>query len=86
MLVFRVVEVEYEDDDFREWVISRGGDMGSFLVRDVVFVIGMLIDDFDMVEADAVEVTERVSWSALTVAESGSPYSPFIWRQSHSFE
>ena len=53
--------MEYEDDDFREWVISRGGDMGSFLVRDVVFVIGMLIDDFDMVEADAVEVTERVS-------------------------
>lgn len=59
--MFRVVEVEYEDADFREWVISRGGDMGSFLVRDVVFVAGMFIDDFDLVEVDAVEVTERVS-------------------------
>ena len=59
--------------------------MGSFFVRDVVFVVGMLIDGFDLVEVDAVDVTERVSWSALTVAESGSPYSPFIWRQSHSF-
>lgn len=68
--------MEYEDDDFREWVISRVGDMGSFLVRDVVFVVGMFIEDFDLVEVDAVEVTERVSWSALTVAESGSPYSP----------
>jgi len=78
--------VEYEDDDFREWVISRGGDMGSFLVRDVVFVIGVFIDGFVLLEVDAVEVTERVSRSALTVAESGSPYSPFMWRQSHSFE
>ena len=51
--------------------------MGSFLVRDVVFVIGIVIDGFVLVEVEVVEVTERVSWSALTVAESGSPYSSF---------
>ena len=32
--------MEYEDDEVREWATSRVGDMGSFLVRDVVFVIG----------------------------------------------
>jgi hypothetical protein len=51
--------------------------MGSFLVRDVVFVIGIVIDGFVLVEVEVVEVTERVSWSALAVAESGSPYSSF---------
>jgi len=51
--------------------------MGSFLVRDVVFVIGIDIDGFVLVEVEVVEVTERVSWSVLTVAESGSPYSSF---------
>jgi hypothetical protein len=60
--------------------------MGSFLVRDVVFDIGIVMDGFVLVEVEVVEVTERVSWSALTVAESGSPYSSFRWRQSHSFE
>jgi hypothetical protein len=69
--------VEYEEDDAREWVISRVGEMGSFLVRDVVFVIGIVIDGFVLVEVEVVEVTERVSWSALAVAESGSPYSSF---------
>jgi hypothetical protein len=72
-----VVEVEYEDDDAREWVISRVGEMGSFRVRDAVFVTGIVIDGFVLVEVEVVEVTERVSWSALTVAESGSPYSSF---------
>jgi hypothetical protein len=72
-----VVGVEYEEDEAREWVISRVGEMGSFLVRDVVFVIGIVIVGFVLVEIEVVEVTERVSWSALTVAESGSPYSSF---------
>jgi hypothetical protein len=35
--------------------------MGSFLVRDVVFVIGIVIDGFCLAEVEAVEVTERVS-------------------------
>ena len=69
--------MEYEEDDARERLISRVGEIGSFLVRDVVFVIGIDIDGFVLVEVEAVEVTERVSWSALIVAESGSPYSSF---------
>jgi len=42
-------------------VISRVGEMGSFLVREVVFVIGIVIDGFDLVEVEVVEVFERVS-------------------------
>jgi hypothetical protein len=53
--------VEYEEEGAREWVISRVGEMGSFLVRDAVFDIGIVIEGFDLVDVDAVEVTERVS-------------------------
>ena len=42
-------------------MISRVGEIGSFLVRDVVFVIGMVIDGFILVEVEVVEVFERVS-------------------------
>jgi hypothetical protein len=60
--------------------------MGSgFRGRDVDLVVGMVMDGLrDLLEDDAVEAIERVSWSAETVAESGSPYSSVRCRQSHS--
>ena len=35
--------------------------MGSFLVREVVFVIGIVIDGFILFDVEVVEVFERVS-------------------------
>ena len=83
--------VGYELLDAREWAISRAGEIGSdlrgrdvdadFEVEDGIEMVGLTF-----VEVEAVDAMERVSWSALTEAESDSPYSSLRCRQSHSVE
>jgi len=74
--------VGYELLDAREWAISRAGEIGSgFRVRDVDadFEVedGIEMVGLTFVEVEAVDAMERVSWSALTEAESDSPFSSF---------
>lgn len=75
--VVRAVEVEYELDDALEWADSRAGEIGAdVLERAPDFGVGIVTDGLtDLEDVEAAEVTERVSGSTLTLAESGSPYS-----------